>query len=69
LHSFGVGTNFTNDVGLKPMNIVIKMTDALPEDDQWTPVIKLSDEPMKHTGDEDSIYIAKKVLMIDDDNA
>ncbi len=60
LHSFGVGTNFTNDVGLKPMNIVIKMTDALPEDDQWTPVIKLSDEPMKHTGDEDSIYIAKK---------
>ena len=69
LHSFGVGTNFTNDVGLRPMNIVIKMTDALPEDDQWTPVIKLSDEPMKHTGDEDSIYIAKKVLMIDDDHA
>jgi len=68
LHSFGVGTNFTNDVGLKPMNIVIKMTDALPEDDQWTPVIKLSDEPMKHTGDEESIYIAKKVLMINNDN-
>lgn len=68
LHSFGVGTNFTNDVGLKPMNIVIKMTDALPEDAQWTPVIKLSDEPMKHTGDEESIYIAKKVLMIENDN-
>jgi nicotinate phosphoribosyltransferase len=43
------------------MNIVIKMTDALPEDDQWTPVIKLSDEPMKHTGDEDSIYMQKSI--------
>ncbi|MDQ3279091.1 MAG: nicotinate phosphoribosyltransferase, partial [Bacteroidota bacterium] len=28
--SFGIGTNFTNDVGLKAMNMVIKMTEALP---------------------------------------
>ena len=62
--SFGIGTNFTNDVGLKPMNIVIKMTEAMPEAEAWTPVVKLSDEPMKHTGDEQSIALAKAVLQI-----
>ncbi|WP_240409978.1 nicotinate phosphoribosyltransferase [Flavisolibacter nicotianae] len=62
--SFGIGTNFTNDVGLKPMNIVIKMTEAMPESEAWTPVVKLSDEPMKHTGDEASIALAKAALQI-----
>ncbi|UIR56538.1 nicotinate phosphoribosyltransferase [Sphingobacterium sp. SRCM116780] len=65
-YSFGVGTNFTNDVGVPQMNIVIKMTEAQPEDDEWTPVIKLSDEPKKHTGDPESIQLAKKILMIHD---
>ncbi|RYZ58899.1 MAG: nicotinate phosphoribosyltransferase, partial [Chitinophagaceae bacterium] len=62
--SFGIGTNFTNDVGLKPMNIVMKMTEALPEGEDWTPVVKLSDEPMKHTGDAESIRLAKAILQI-----
>lgn len=62
--SFGIGTNFTNDVGLKAMNMVIKMTEALPEGESWTPVVKLSDEPAKHTGDEKSIQLAKAVLQI-----
>lgn len=60
--SFGVGTNFTNDVGLPPLNIVVKMTDAQPDDAVWTPVIKLSDEKGKYTGDPDTILLAKKVL-------
>src|SRR5690606_28877954 len=42
--SFGIGTNFTNDVGLKPLNIVIKMTETMPENQTWIPVVKLSDE-------------------------
>jgi nicotinate phosphoribosyltransferase len=62
--SFGIGTNFTNDVGLKPMNIVIKMTEALPDGDPWTPVVKLSDEPAKYTGSPESIKLAKAVLQI-----
>jgi nicotinate phosphoribosyltransferase len=62
--SFGIGTNFTNDVGLKPMNIVIKMTEALPEAEPWTPVVKLSDVPGKHSGDEGTIELAKQVLGI-----
>lgn len=62
--SFGVGTSLTNDVGLKPMNIVIKMIEALPEEGAWTPVIKLSDEKNKHTGDLETIELAKKLLDI-----
>jgi len=62
--SFGIGTNFTNDVGLPPMNIVIKMTEAYPEEAHWTPVIKLSDEPGKHTGDDRMIALAKQILDI-----
>jgi nicotinate phosphoribosyltransferase len=62
--SFGIGTNFSNDVGLKPMNIVIKMTEALPAGYSWTPVVKLSDEPGKHSGDERQIALAKEVLGI-----
>jgi nicotinate phosphoribosyltransferase len=62
--SFGIGTNFTNDVGLMPMNIVIKMTEALPETEPWTPVIKLSDVTGKHSGDEHTIELAKEVLEI-----
>lgn len=63
--SFGIGTNLTNDVGLKPMNIVIKMIQALPEDKQWTGVIKLSDEPHKHTGKSEDIELSKRLLQID----
>lgn len=62
--SFGIGTNFTNDVGLTPMNIVIKMTDALPDDGKWTPVVKLSDERGKYTGAPEAIALAKNVLEI-----
>lgn len=62
--SFGVGTSLSNDVGLKPMNIVIKMTEALPETKPWIEVVKLSDEPMKYTGDEHAIQLAKEILMI-----
>ncbi|HWJ29858.1 MAG TPA: nicotinate phosphoribosyltransferase [Flavisolibacter sp.] len=62
--AFGIGTNFTNDVGLPPMNIVVKMTEALPEGEPWTPVVKLSDEPMKHSGDEKTIQLAKQELGI-----
>lgn len=64
-YSFGIGTDFTNDVGLDRMNIVIKMTEALPEEGEWTPVIKLSDEPLKHTGDPAEIKMAIRYLQLD----
>lgn len=62
--SFGIGTNFSNDAGPEPMNIVMKMTEAMPDKEPWIPVVKLSDEPMKHTGDEATIALAKAVLQI-----
>ncbi|MBV8251131.1 MAG: nicotinate phosphoribosyltransferase [Chitinophaga sp.] len=64
--SFGIGTNFTNDVGLEALNIVIKMYEAHPEDaPRWTPVVKLSDVSGKYTGDEGTIKLAKIILGID----
>jgi nicotinate phosphoribosyltransferase len=63
--SFGIGTNLTNDFGPVPMNIVIKMSEALPQDDEWTEVVKLSDEHGKYTGTEHMINLAKTILHID----
>lgn len=63
--AFGIGTNLSNDVGVKPLNMVIKMTSAKPdEDDEWVPTIKLSDSPGKHTGDEKMIEFCKYQLNI-----
>lgn len=44
---FGWGTSLTNDLGLKPNNIVMKATAV-----NGTPTVKLSDSPTKHTGPE-----------------
>ncbi|ANF59053.1 nicotinate phosphoribosyltransferase [Halotalea alkalilenta] len=63
--SFGIGTNFTNDVGVKPMNIVVKMTETRPEgDDQWLAVVKLSDIREKNTGDPQMIELARQILSL-----
>jgi nicotinate phosphoribosyltransferase len=62
--SFGIGTNLSNDVGAAPMNIVIKMTETKPAQGAWTPVVKLSDSPAKHTGDAHMIAAAKTILNI-----
>jgi len=62
--SFGIGTNFSNDVGVTPLNMVIKIMEAKPEGDDWIQCIKLSDSERKHTGDEKEIEIAKYVLKI-----
>jgi len=62
--SFGIGTNFTNDVGVIPLNMVIKMTAIKPEKDIWHNTIKLSDSLGKHTGPQKDIEIAKYVLNI-----
>ena len=62
--SFGIGTNLTNDVGLRPMNIVMKLTEISSYDIPWTGVVKLSDERNKHTGTERDIRLAKEILQL-----
>jgi nicotinate phosphoribosyltransferase len=60
--SYGIGTFLTNDIpGVKPLNMVIKISDVLV-DDKWIPAIKLSDDVGKHTGNPEMIEIAKKIL-------
>lgn len=49
--SYGVGTFLTNNIdGIKPMNIVIKLTEV-----NSLPAIKLSDSPSKVIGDPETI--------------
>jgi nicotinate phosphoribosyltransferase len=60
---FGIGTNFTNDVGVKPLNIVIKISSILINN-EWHNTIKISDEPNKSTKNYDEIEICKKTLKI-----
>ncbi len=63
--AYGIGTNLTNDVGAKPLNMVIKLTHAaLSEDDSYHPTVKLSDVEGKNTGDKDEINLCKAVLKI-----
>ncbi|MCU0868784.1 MAG: nicotinate phosphoribosyltransferase [Burkholderiales bacterium] len=50
--AFGLGTNLTNDVGVEPLQIVIKMTRC-----NGQPVAKISDTPEK-TMDYDPSYVA-----------
>ncbi len=64
--SFGIGTNLTNDVGLKPMNIVMKLIGVQASNKEWIPTVKLSDERGKYTGDPKMIELAKEFLRIKD---
>lgn len=64
--SFGIGTNLTNDVGVTPLNIVIKMDSIYTQEEKIVPTVKLSDDKGKYTGDRDVIELVKKLLLIDD---
>lgn len=59
--SYGVGTNLSNDVGVRPLNIVIKL-DSVYVNGDWNPAIKISDAAGKSVGDADTIFIANKIL-------
>jgi len=50
--AYGIGTNLTNDVGVTPLNMVIKLTKCRASIDKpWRNTVKLSDDKGKHTGD------------------
>lgn len=56
---FGIGTDLTNDVGVQPMNIVIKVHSFTLPDGRKVPVCKLSDDRGKESGDPRAIAEAK----------
>lgn len=61
--SFGIGTHFTNDVGVKPLNMVIKISQVWVNG-EWVNAVKLSDNVGKNTGDPDEVALSKIVLHI-----
>lgn len=64
--TYGIGTYFTNDVGVKPLNMVIKLTHVkFSPDSDYYAAIKLSDAKGKNTGDSEEIQIAKLTLKIE----
>jgi nicotinate phosphoribosyltransferase len=52
---FGWGTSLTNDLGLKSLNIVAKVTHVKTAEGQEADAVKLSDNPGKHTGPEQKV--------------
>lgn len=64
--AFGIGTHFTNDVGVTPLNMVIKLWEVMYDTHSgWRPSVKLSDVDGKNTGETDEIDLARRVLRID----
>lgn len=63
--SAGIGTNLTNDVGLKPANIVMKLSKCrINRNQEWRKCIKISDDLGKHLGEDKEFEIAKYQLGI-----
>ena len=62
--SFGIGTNLTNDVGMKKKpNIVMKLIKcAMNNKSGHMPCIKISDDEGKHMGDPDEIQTAMRII-------
>lgn len=68
--SFGIGTHFTNDfTGVRPMNIVIKLTDVKITE-SWPffcKTCKLSEDKGKYTGDPEIVRCFRQMLRMDSD--
>ncbi len=64
--TYGIGTYLSNDVGAKPLNMVIKLTHVkeTPQD-EYLSAVKLSDVLGKNTGDVKEINISKLTLGLD----
>lgn len=62
---YGIGTNLTNDIGAKPMNMVIKLSGVQDVDGfTWIPAVKLSDDAGKNTGHCESVQLCKNILRV-----
>jgi len=62
--SFGIGTNLTNDVGVKALNMVIKLYSV-----NDIKVVKLGDGVGKETGDSKAVDVAKWTFGLDEYSA
>jgi nicotinate phosphoribosyltransferase len=62
--TYGIGTFLTNDAGVSPLNMVIKLTHVKSsiEENDYLAAVKLSDIEGKNTGNEREIEICKLTL-------
>lgn len=58
----GIGINFTNDLGLEPLNIVMKATHVRLPDGKEADLVKLSDDAGKHTGPLEKVKEYQKIF-------
>ena len=66
--AYGIGTNLTNDVGVTPLNMVIKLTKCRASSDKpWRNTVKLSDDKGKHTGDPKELKNCMSIFHIPDE--
>jgi len=59
---FGWGTTLTNDLGIKPLNVVMKATRVRLPDSGEADLVKLSDNVGKHTGPEAKIHEYQRIF-------
>lgn len=60
---YGIGTYLTNDAGVKPLNMVIKLFECKPKGfNEFLPTVKLSDTDGKHTGEAKEVELCLSVL-------
>lgn len=61
--AYGIGTYLSNDVGVKPLNMVIKLAAAKPAGwASFIPTVKLSDVEGKHTGTPEEIELCLQTI-------
>jgi len=60
---YGIGTFITNNIGIIPLNMVIKLSYVLINN-EWVPAVKLSDDIGKNTGDPKEVKLCKQTLRI-----
>jgi nicotinate phosphoribosyltransferase len=58
---FGIGTDLTNDVGVNPLNIVIKINQIRSEN-AWKNVVKLTDVESKATGKKNELDLCRQAV-------
>jgi nicotinate phosphoribosyltransferase len=63
--AYGIGTYLTNDVGVVPLNMVIKLTKCRASKDKpWRNAVKLSDDRGKQTGDPEELKNCRSIFHI-----
>ena len=61
--AYGIGTYLSNDVGVKPLNMVIKLFAAKPAGwSSFVPTVKLPDVEGKHTGTPEEIEMCLRTI-------